>query len=64
MRLCKQPYVTASGVAELLDVTTQTAQNAIQELEAQDVLTETTGKERYQEFNTVDIFEILDQPLG
>lgn len=64
MRLCKQPYVTTSGVAELLDVTTQTAQNAIQELEAQAVLAETTGKERYQEFNTVDIFEILDQPLG
>ena len=64
MRLCKQPYVTASDVAELLDVTTQTAQNAIQELEAQDVLTETTGKERYQEFKTVGIFEILDQPLG
>ncbi|GGM49629.1 DeoR family transcriptional regulator [Haloarcula argentinensis] len=46
MRLFKQPYVTTNDVAELLDVTQQTARNAIQELEGQDVLTETTGKKR------------------
>jgi Fic family protein len=63
MRLFQQPYVTSNDVAELLDVTQQTARNAIQQLEAQDVLTETTGKERYQEFKAVDIFEILDRPL-
>jgi len=63
MRLFKQPYLTTNDVAELLDVTAQTARNAIRELEAQDVLAETTGKERYQEFKAVDIFDILDQPL-
>lgn len=63
MRLFKQPYVTSNDVADLLDVTQQTARNAIQELEAQDVLVETTGKERYQEFKAVDIFEILNQPV-
>ncbi|EMA26780.1 filamentation induced by cAMP protein Fic [Haloarcula argentinensis DSM 12282] len=63
MRLFKQPYVTTNDIAELLDVTQQTARNAIQELEGQDVLTETTGKKRYQEFKAVDIFDILDQPL-
>lgn len=41
---------------------TQTARNAIQELEVQDILTETTGKDRYQEFGAVGIFDILDQP--
>ncbi|NLV08280.1 DeoR family transcriptional regulator [Haloarcula rubripromontorii] len=56
--------MTTNDVADLLDVTTQTARNAIQELEAQDVLTGTTGKDRYQEFKAVDIFEILDQPLA
>jgi len=30
---------------------------------AQDILTETTENEQYQEFKTVDIFDILDQPL-
>jgi len=63
MRLFKQPYVTTNDVAELLDVTAQTARNVIQELEAQDILTETTGKERYQEFKAVDIFDTLNQPL-
>jgi len=40
-------------------VTPQTARNAITELQAQGVLKETTGKQRYQEFKAVDIFEIL-----
>ena len=46
-------------MAVVLDVTTQTARNAIDELEAQDVLEETTGKQRHQKFEAVDIFEIL-----
>lgn len=59
MRLFRQPYVTTGGVQELLDVSHQTARNAISELEGVGVLEETTGKERYQEFRAVDIFEIL-----
>ncbi|WP_255192034.1 Fic family protein [Natronobeatus ordinarius] len=59
MRLFQHPYVTTNDVAEILDVTTQTARNAITELEAGGVLEETTGKERYQEFKAVDIFDIL-----
>lgn len=59
MRLFQQPYVTTQDVQELLDVSRQTARNALLDLEAADVLEETTGKERYQEFRAVDIFEIL-----
>lgn len=59
MRLFQYPYLTTDEVAELLDVSHQTARNAIHELESQGVLTETTGKERYQEFKAVDIFDIL-----
>lgn len=59
MRLFQQPYVTTQDVQELLGVSRQTARNALLELEAADVLDETTGKERYQEFRAVDIFEIL-----
>jgi len=61
MRLFKQPYVTTSDVVDLLDVSDQTARNAIGELEASDVLEETTGKERYREYRAVDIFEILGE---
>jgi Fic family protein len=59
MRLFQYPYVTTNEVVNLLDVSHQTARNAIQELESQGVLAETTGKERYQEFKAVDIFDIL-----
>ena len=59
MRLFQHPYVTTSEVADLLNVTKQTARNAITELENQDILRETTGKQRYQEFKAVDIFDIL-----
>jgi Fic family protein len=63
MRLFRRPYVTANDVAEMLDVTGQTARNAIGELVANDVLVETTGKERYREYKAVDIFDVLDEPL-
>lgn len=59
MRLFQHPYLTTAEVADLLDVTKQTARNAITELEEQGILQETTGKQRYQEFKAVDIFEIL-----
>lgn len=59
MRLFQYPYLTTNEVVDLLDVSHQTARNAIQELESQGVLAETTGKERYQEFKAVDIFDIL-----
>lgn len=59
MRLFQYPYVTTKEVADLLNVTHQTARNAIRELETQGILEETTGKQRYQEFKAVDIFEIM-----
>jgi Fic family protein len=63
MRLFQQPYVTTKDVQELLDVSRQTARNALMELQAAGVVEETTGKERYQEFRAVDIFEILTESL-
>ena len=63
MRLFHQPYVDAAAVAEMLDVVDQTARNAIAELEADGVLEETTGKQRYREYKAVDIFDILSRPV-
>lgn len=63
MRLFQQPYITTQDSQELLDVSYQTARNAIKELEAEGVLQETTGKQRYQEYKGVDIFEILTESL-
>jgi Fic family protein len=64
MRLFRDPYVTTTEVEEMLDVSYQTARNAITTLESEGVLRETTGKERYQEYKAVDIFAVLNQPLG
>jgi len=63
MRLFQHPYITATDVADFLDVSDQTARNAISELESQGLLAETTGKERYREYKAVDIFDILTQSL-
>ncbi len=59
MRLFQQPYVDTNTVVDLLDVSDQTARNALSELEANGILEETTGKERYREYKAVDIFDIL-----
>jgi len=64
MRLFRDPYVTTTEVEEVLDVSYQTARNAITTLEAEGVLQETTGKERYQEYRAEDIFEVLNRPVG
>jgi Fic family protein len=61
MRLFQKPYLTTADAVELLDVSDQTARNAISELEASNVLEETTGKERYREYKAVDIFVILNE---
>lgn len=61
MRLFQKPYLRTADAVELLDVSEQTARNAISELEAADVLEETTGKQRYREYKAVDIFGILNR---
>jgi Fic family protein len=63
MALFEKPYVTTANVEEKLDVTHQTARNAIRNLEESGVLEETTGQARYQKFKASDIFTILNEPL-
>jgi len=60
--LFEQPYLTGTLVQELLDVTAPTAYRAIDQLEEQGVLEETTGKERNREYRAREIFEILERP--
>ena len=61
-RLFENPYFTASEAAEMLDVERTTAYRAIRTLEAEGVLEEVTGNERYQEFRATEIFAILERP--
>lgn len=62
LELFEQPYVTASDVERMLDVSGPTAYRAIHELEDEGVLEEVTGKERNKEYRAVEIFEILERP--
>jgi len=61
-RLFRDPYVVASEIAELLDVTKPTAYRAINTLEDEGILEEVTGKERNKEYRATEIFEILERP--
>lgn len=62
LALFRKPYVVASDVVEMLDVTGPTAYRAIHRLEADGVLEEVTGKERNKEYRATDVFEILERP--
>jgi Fic family protein len=61
-KLFEQPYVTASLVTDLIDVTGPTAYRALNQLEAEGVLEEQTGQERNREYRAAEIFEILEKP--
>lgn len=60
--LFEHPYVTTAIVEERFDVTNPTANKALRELEADGVVEEVTGKERYREYRAAEIFEILEAP--
>lgn len=63
LKLFEEPYVDTKTVVDMLGVVDATARNALSELEAQGVLEETTGKERYREYKAVDIFDILSDSV-
>jgi Fic family protein len=61
-KLFQNPYLVASEVADMLEVTGPTAYRAIHALEDEGVLEEVTGKERNKEYRATEIFEILERP--
>ena len=61
-RLFEQPYLTATLVEELLDVSGPTAYRALDALVDDGVLEETTGNQRNREYRAREIFEILEKP--
>ncbi|AKU08154.1 helix-turn-helix domain-containing protein [Haloferax gibbonsii] len=54
-------HFTANEVESRFDVSRQTAYNAIEELEADGLIVEATGKQRNQEYKAVDVFDILER---
>ena len=62
LSLFEQPYLTASSVTNRLDVSQPTAHRAIDQLLDDNVLEETTGRDRYREYRAREIFSILEKP--
>jgi Fic family protein len=64
MMLFSRPYITVSEAANRLDVAYQTANRAIEALEGDGVVSETTGKSRNRVFVAEEIYEIFAEPAG
>lgn len=62
MELFTNPVVTAPAVADILDCSYPTANNAIERLESDDVLDEVTGNERNRTYHATELLEIVDAP--
>ena len=57
----REPILTASRAAELIDMSYPAANNAIEQLVADGILRERTGKERYREYQADEVLEILNK---
>jgi DNA-binding MarR family transcriptional regulator len=55
------PIFTVSEAADLVDMTYPAANTAVDRLDADGLLEEHTGQERYREFQATDVLEILNR---
>jgi len=56
-----EPIFTVSRAAELIEMSYPAANNAVNRLEADGVLEERTGQERYREFQAMGILDVLNR---
>jgi Fic family protein len=61
--LFEAPVFTAPKAADLIDRSHPATNNAISELESDGLIRETTGKERYREFQADEILEVLNKSV-
>lgn len=59
--LFTEPIFTVSRAAELIDMSYQAANKAVSRLEADGVVEEFTGQERYREFQASEVLTVLNQ---
>lgn len=60
--LFTEPVFTVSRASELIEMTYQTANNAINRLVEDGVLRETTGQQQYREFQAAEVLDVLNRP--
>lgn len=56
-----EPIFTVSRAAELIEMSYPAANNAVNQLEADGILEERTGQERYREFQAMGILDVLNR---
>jgi len=59
--LFTEPIFTVSRAAELIDMSYQAANKAVDRLEADGVVEELTGQERYREFQASEVLDVLNR---
>lgn len=62
--LFAEPYFTVSEAAEMIEMTYQTANRAVERLVADGVVTEITGNEQHRVFRAVGIMDIVERSPG
>ncbi|QLH81318.1 Fic family protein [Halosimplex pelagicum] len=58
-----EPIFTVSRAAELIEMSNPAANNAVNRLEADGLLEEQTGQERYREFQATEVLEVLNRDV-
>ena len=61
-RLFARPYITVNEAKDLIGMTYQSANNAVETLMDDGVLDEITGKQQYRVFKAVEIMDIVERP--
>ncbi|MDS0477201.1 Fic family protein [Natrinema sp. 1APR25-10V2] len=62
LALFQEPYFTVREASEQIDVVYQTANNAVERLEADGVVAEITGNEQNRVFRAEEIMDIVERP--
>lgn len=57
-----EPYFTVSEAADMINMTYQSANNAVNRLEEDEVVVEITGQEQNRVFKAADIMDIVERP--
>jgi len=64
LALFEDPYFTVREASERIDVVYQTANNAVETLESDDVVEEITGNDQNRVFRAAEIMDIVERPAN
>ncbi|ADJ14574.1 filamentation induced by cAMP protein Fic [Halalkalicoccus jeotgali B3] len=63
MEIFAQPYITVNEAKQMIDMAYRTANKAVDRLEEDGVLEETTGQSRNRVYRAKEVFDIIQKPV-